>query len=218
MLRAVIFDFDGVLLDTETLEYTAWVEIFEEYGARLELADWIRFVGTWIPDDIYTMLAERTDRPVDRDSIRRRHRKILSQRLARAELCAGVTTLVSALQAADVRLAIASNSDRGWVHGHLDQRHFRAPFEVISTQEDVTRLKPEPDIYLLTLDRLGLKAHEAVVFEDSLPGATAALAAGLRVFVVPNPVTVQSDFPAGVTRIRSLADVSVAWLQAKVSR
>lgn len=215
MLRAVIFDFDGLLLDTETAEYEAWARIFQAHGAQLPVQDWGQFVGHWVDGRAFALLEERTGRPVNREALRRQHQEAFFARLERTTWRAGAPALVSSLRRAGVRVAIASNSDAAWVHGHLEQRRFKRHFDVICTSDDVARLKPEPDLYRLALRRLGVQAQEAAAFEDSPPGVTAALRAGLRVYAVPNAVTEHLDFPAGARRLASLAAVTAADLQER---
>lgn len=217
VLRAVIFDFDGLLLDTETAEYEEWSRIFNSLGAELTVQDWIGYVGTWVDASLLDLLEARTDAPFDRAELRERHASAVRAHIDRQDFCEGVRELVPSLRAASMRLAIASNSDLPWVRSHLDHRSYRGNFDHICTRDDGRPLKPEPDVYLLALERLGVSAAEAVAFEDSVAGATAAVAAGLRTFAVPNPITRLSDFPRPVTRLRSLADVTPAWLQAQVA-
>lgn len=217
MLRAVIFDFDGLLLDTETAEYEEWVRIFNALDAQLTLQDWLKYVGTWVDASLLDLLGARTSRPFDREELRRRHGTAVRRNVDQRDFREGVTALVADLRAAGLQTAIASNSDFPWVAGHLDHRRYRDNFDVICTREDVRRLKPEPDIYRLALRKLGVAASEAVVFEDSLPGTLAALRAGIQVYVVPNPITLQSEFPAEAVKLRSLADISSAQLRANAA-
>ena len=212
MLRAVIFDFDGLLLDTETAEYEEWVRIFHSLGAHLTLQDWVQYVGTWVDASLLDLLVARTSCSVDREELRQRHSAAVRVNVAQKDFCDGVRSLVPDLRAAGLKTAIASNSDFPWVASHLDHRHYRGHFDVICTRENVQRLKPDPDIYLWALHKLGVAASEAVVFEDSLPGTIAALRAGIQVYVVPNPITTQSEFPAEAIRLRSLTDISATKL------
>lgn len=213
MLKAAIFDFDGLLLDTETPEFESWSQVYAEQGAQLSLAAWTQFVGTWIDGHIFTMLEEQIHRKVDRNAIQARHNAIYHRKLTTVDFCPGVRALLPALRQAGVAVAIASNSDTDWVFGHLDRRDFRHHFDVITTGDDVEHLKPAPDLYLLSLERLGIAADEAVVFEDSLPGVKAALQAGITAFAVPNEVTRHLAYPPEARRLSSLADVSVPFLQ-----
>lgn len=212
MLRAVIFDFDGLLLDTESAEYEEWVKIFNSLEANLSLGDWVKYVGTWVDSSLMDLLAQRSTKPFDRDVLHCRHSEAVRDNVNQKGFCEGVTSLVPALRAAGLKVAIASNSDFPWVSEHLDHRDYRGNFDVVCTRDDVKRLKPDPDVYLLALERLGVQASEAVVFEDSLPGAIAGLRAGIQVYVVPNPITAQSEFPNQVTRLHSLTEVSPAFL------
>ncbi len=214
MLKAAIFDFDGLLLDTETPEFESWSQVFAEQGAQLQLSEWTQFVGTWIEDRIYTMLEERVSHRVDRKQIRARHNVIYQEQLQTLDFCPGVRTLIPALRQAGLMVAIASNSDAEWVAGHLAQRNFRHHFNVVTTGNEVERMKPDPELYRLSLARLDIAPAEAVVFEDSLPGVCAGLEAGITVFAIPTPVTRHLTYPPAARRLNSLADVTVPFLQA----
>jgi HAD superfamily hydrolase (TIGR01509 family) len=119
----------------------------------------------------------------------------------------GVAAHISAGRAAGLALAIASSSSDWWVSGHLGRLGLRDAFDVVCTKELAARSKPDPGVYLAALERLGVPADEALAFEDSEAGVTAARAAGIRVVAVPGSFSEEMDFSAASKVLRSLADL-----------
>lgn len=191
-IRAIVFDFDGTILDTETLEFRRWEALYRQHQRRLNLSDWQRGVGTWGAFDPWEGL------PAEVQSRREEvyaglHQDILSD-IAAAELRPGVRQVLEAVRPAGLRLGLASSSSRAWVSEWLEKHGLTHLFEVLCTQDDVMRVKPDPELYALAARRLGLPAAECLAVEDSLNGATAALAAGMQLLIVPNEVTASQPF------------------------
>lgn len=208
MIRALIFDFDGLIMDTESAEVEAWKTVYAEYGQEFPLDEWVRKVvgSTTAGLDPALHLAQLTDRALDQNAL---HKRALTDRLARQAALTAMPGVVSMLQQAKrmgLRLAIASSSPHAWVEGYLRQLGLYGEFEAILCREDVARVKPAPDLFLAVLRRLALTPAEALVFEDSPNGVLAARRAGLRVVAVPNPVTERGDFRGADLMLRSLAD------------
>ena len=107
-------------------------------------------------------------------------------------------------------LAVASSSERDWVDTHLERSGMRRHFGVIRCADDVSRVKPDPDLYLVAIEVLGVASGEAVAFEDSPNGVRAARAAGLRVVAVPGPMTRDQDFSDAQLCLPSLAGYGLA--------
>lgn len=192
-LRALIFDFDGTILDTETREFHHWQNLYREHGRELALADWQRGIGTWNAFDPWAGLPETV--LADRERVRLGlHERIVAD-IAEQDLRPGVRAVLEGASEAGLRLALATSSDRAWVTRWLEQHRLLDLFEVLATQDDVRRVKPDPELYSLAASRLGLRPEECLAVEDSLNGATAAVAAGLGVVVVPNDVTRTQPFP-----------------------
>lgn len=193
MITALIFDFDGLIVDTETPDYRAWQETFAAHGLDLPIATWALNVGSRDLFSPYDHLEARLGRPLDRDAVRGAVRARFKALLGAPAPLPGVADYLAA--AADLGLAVglASSSSRAWVTGHLDQLGLRGHFAAICTADDVARTKPEPDLYLAALGRLGVAPAQALALEDSPNGVRAAQAAGMRAVAVPNPVTAQMD-------------------------
>lgn len=204
MIEALIFDFDGTILDTETPEFHAWQTVYARHGATLELADWGRGVGTWDAFDPHAHLEGLTGQSFDTAAFRAEVRERVLEAIHALTPIPGVPEVLEDAKARGLRLAIASSSSRDWVTEHLGRLGLLGAFESLSTRYDVERVKPDPALYLHALAQLGIGPDRALALEDSPNGARAALSAGLRTIVVPNPVTRTLEFPAGVTRLERL--------------
>ncbi len=191
--RALILDFDGLIVDTEMAEFVAWQELYERQGARLEVADWLDAVGYVNGFDPRAHLEKLVGRALDWPALE-------PNRLARARSYAadlpvlpGVVALLEQGKRLGYRLGVASNSDGAWVGEGLGRLGLREYFAVLRTRETVARPKPNPDVYLAVLADLGASAAGSLAFEDSQPGVEAAKAAGLYVVAVPNSLTQHQD-------------------------
>lgn len=194
-LRAVFFDFDGLIVDTESSEVESWRTIFDRYRQPFPFDYFLRAVGRSaleldeFPEDILA----RSLPNVSWSEIQSAFRAVRERDLAAREARLGVRELIADLTGNDIRRCVVSSSDRAWVESHLARLQLREEFESLFTREDVTRAKPAPDLYLLALERMGLTASEVVVLEDSANGVQAAVDAGLTVIAVPNPLTMHLD-------------------------
>lgn len=191
MIKALLFDFDGLLMDTESPEVQIWQEIYAEHGAQFPMDTWLRdVVGSTLANfDVAAHLAAVTGRTLDLHAIHERARTSRLERQSRLSALPGVTQTLASARALDLRMAIVSSSPHWWVDGYLCQLHITDFFETVVCREDAPRLKPAPDLYLEAMRRLRLAAGECLAFEDSPNGVLAAQRAGLRVVGVPNPVT-----------------------------
>ena len=210
-IRALIFDFDGTLLDTESPDMLAWQAVFEEHQVTLSLDLWYQNIGR-APGtfDVYAHLEALIERPVVRDHVHGRYRTRFLELLALETPREGVDRWLADAQALGLDLAIASSSPRSWVTGHLTALGLLDRFRVIRCRDDVVHAKPAPDLFLAALDGLGLQADEAIAIEDSPNGSMAAKAAGLYVIAVPNSVTRNLTFTHADIVLDSLADLSLA--------
>jgi len=211
MIEAVILDFDGLVLDTETPFRRSWDEIYEKYGLSVSPAAWAGLIGSSAdPVEAYALLERHLDRPVDRASIRDRRMARELELLKHEQVMPGVRELIEEATAQGVRLAIASSSERKWVVDHLAGIGLLDSFEVIACAEDVAVTKPAPDLYETALRSLGVSPDRAIAFEDSVHGVASAKAAGLFCIAVPNRVTRHLSFPRADLIVETLAGRSFA--------
>jgi len=216
-IRAIVFDFDGLILDTEGPEFQAWGEIYAAHGVRLDLATWAVCIGTANVFDPYADLEARVGRPVERDEVRARRRQRNHELLAVQEVQPGVVDYLARAKDLGLGLGVASSSPRSWVAGHLERLGLLESFDCLSCADDVDRVKPDPDLYLLALARLGVSANQAIALEDSPNGILAAKRAGIFCVAIPNPLTSQLSLDHADLRIRSLADVTLEDLLARTA-
>ncbi len=219
-LSALIFDFDGTLLDTETPEYHAWQQIYREHGAHLTLAEWLEGVGTWYAFDPYVDLERKVGRPLDRAAIEQRLKVLHHDVLLAMGLRDGVEHLLGEARRRGLKLAIASSSGHRWVDAHLARYGLLEDFDAILCREDVPpgRSKPHPDLYLAALAALGVDSEATVAFEDSLNGLRAAKAAGLFVVAVANTITQHLPLDEADIVVHSFEAVDLDQLQARRMR
>jgi HAD superfamily hydrolase (TIGR01509 family) len=185
--RAVVFDMDGLLLDTETLWHEAEAELFRRHGAEFTHEDQMRVIGTNF-DITARYFAERLGWPLERRAELVHESTALMQDRVRVQVHArpGAVELIEGLRTLDgVRLGLASNSPRFLVDDALATAGLTDAFDAIVTSDDVEHAKPAPDIYLLVCERLGVEPSEALALEDSASGVTAAKAAGMTCIAVP---------------------------------
>lgn len=217
--RAIVFDFDGLIVDTERPIYEAYRAVFAEYGVPLTVEMWSGVIGA---SSERGLLFERLDSAiggrVDREEVRRRARGHRLNATDALPAQAGVAEHIAQAKEAGLKLGVASSSSAEWVRRHLGRLGLLASFDAVCTRDDVQRTKPAPDLYELALERLGAGAHEAFAIEDSPHGVTAAKAAGLRCVAVPNSLTAQMPLDHADLRLGSLADVSLAELAATLGR
>ena len=209
MPAALIFDFDGIILDTEQAEFAAWTRVYREHGTALAFDEWVVCVGTLGAFDPVAHLAGLLGRPVDAAAVKERKRVLNDALLRDLPVLPGVRERLAEAKAAGVPCAIASSSTADWVEPLLAARGLRGSFAVVSVRGGMLRAKPEPDTYLAALAALGIPAGRAVALEDSMNGVAAAKAAGLYCVAVPNPVTAGMDLSRADRRIGSLLETDL---------
>ena len=217
VLQAIVFDFDGLVIDTESAEYHSINEVFSDHGQELSFELWSSFIGT-VDHPHWTEILERQlGRPVDRDQLIAARRATSRSILDELPINPGVVELLDAAREAGIRLAMASSSPRAWVEGHLHDRELLGHFEHVVTGDDVERAKPDPALYRLAVGLLGVDAATTVAIEDSVTGCLAAVAAGLSVVAVPGPMTQDMDFSVASLVVTSLSEIGLADLEALVT-
>lgn len=214
----MIFDFDGLMVDTESSAYNSWGEIYREHGCTLPLERWEQVLGgSGSEFDPCAYLAELTGQTFDHDALRSRrlHRKLAL--VARERLLPGVRDAIDYAKEHGLKLGVASSSSRAWVLSHLERLEVTPLFNAVVCADDVARVKPAPDLYQAAAAKLGVLPHEAVAIEDSLNGLYAAKAAGLGCVAVPNKFLAHRDFSRADVRLASLAEVPFGQLLTTVA-
>jgi putative hydrolase of the HAD superfamily len=205
---AVLFDFDGVVVDTEWAIYQAWKRTFGAHGQPLPLEIYTRCIGTdfatWSPK---THLEELTGLAFDWHDLDARRQEEIMAELAHEGPMHGVVDLLEKLQSRQIPCAVVSSSSHQWVDGWLERLGLAGYFQTTVCRGDAARIKPAPDLYLEAAKQLSLESSQCLVIEDSLNGVISAKAAGMSVWVVPNRVTECLDFSAADRVLRSMAEV-----------
>ena len=212
MVRAIVFDFDGLILETEEPIYRSWVEVYQAHGEELPFDQWVQIVGsTTSRFNPQHHLESLLGRPLSREVLERRVGRRTSMILAQTVL-PGVVDHIEAARELGLKLGVASSSTGDWVKAHLERLGILHCFDCVRCRDDVVNAKPEPDLYLAALECLDVQASEAPAIEDSPNGITAARRAGLRCVAVPNAVTARLDLSGADLVTGSLADLSLAEL------
>lgn len=206
--RAVVFDFDGLILDTEWPWFVAWQESYKRHGCALTLEDWSEVVGT-VGHDPTEEIARLASDAVDRDELRQatwaRARALIEQEV----VLPGIEGWLDDAARLGLGIAVASSGSSEWVEGHLERLELRHHFHAVRCHGEGHAAKPAPDLYLAAAEALGVAPAEAVAVEDSPTGVAAAKAAGLFCVAVPNRLTVGRDLGGADVIVDSLADLDL---------
>ncbi len=207
-IRALFFDFDGLILETEGPIYQSWRELYASYGVELPFSSFAHTIGVAENTfDLLGMLEERLGRRLPRDEIapKRRERELELVRLQ--PILPGVAEALRSARRLGLKQAAVSSSTRAWVAGHLERLGLRELFDGLVTREDARRTKPDPELYLAALRLLAVASDQAVAFEDSPSGVRAAKAAGIFCVAVPSELTRSMPLDGADLRIDSLAEM-----------
>ncbi|HET9114725.1 MAG TPA: HAD family phosphatase [Gaiellaceae bacterium] len=190
-VRAFLFDFDGLILDTELASRAGWELLYRDHGHELPADLWATLVGTThAPWDPRAHLEELVGQPLDWDALHERRYAHEIALIEAEELRPGIAEYLAAARRDGLKRAIVSSSTRSWVDMHLERLEEAVGWDAICTADgDPARAKPAPTLYLEALELLGVEAREAVAFEDSPHGVRAAKAAGVFCVAIPNEVT-----------------------------
>lgn len=205
--RAVIFDLDGLIIETESVYSMIWQREFHKAGIAFDLAGYQNLVGAHHVVNGYRphqVLADHLNNGLSAQEIRRAVEQEARRLIGNGELMPGVVQVLDAAHRRGIHLAVGSSSEQDWVHGHLKRLNIFDRFDTIVTASDVAHAKPAPDIYLKVLENLSVSPLNAIVLEDSNNGVVAAHRAGIRVIAVPNEVTTGQDFSLAAAVIPSL--------------
>ena len=216
MLQAVIFDMDGVIADTEPLHTHAYVSVLKTFGIHVS-QDHYRKTVTEEGKAIAAWFVELGGDPGDIDELYRRKDEIYFP-LLRAEGAPrrGLVSLLSNLRKSSIPCALATSSRRVNTELVLDCFNLRDFFTVVLALEDVTHVKPHPEVFTLSLTKLSAHPHSAIALEDAPKGVRAAVDAGIPVVAVPTAWTQHCSFDGAALVVDSLEKLSVSRLRSLV--
>lgn len=210
-IKALLFDFDGLILDTESPDYDVWGAIYREHGQELLPEQWGQIVGGLgaAQFDAARHLVELVGSGLNAEELEARHKTESDALVLSQPILPGVVDCLDSARDLGLRLAVASSSPHSWVDAHLARLELADRFEAVICADDVPtgRTKPNPDLFLLAMERLGVQANEAIVFEDSPNGIKAARAAGIFTVSVPNPFTALLKADGANLTLNSLAEL-----------
>lgn len=219
MIQALIFDFDGLILDTEISALQSWQEIYEEFACDMPIEQWYQRIGGAAElFDPIAHLQEQLGKPIDREELIKRRRKRHLELIEGQLPLPGVTDYIRDARTMGMALAVASSSPLDWVGGHLSRLGLLEQFDCLCCGDQVSNKKPDPELYLMALDRLAISAEQALALEDSPNGTLAAQRAGIFCVTVPNPVTGRLPLEHADLRLTSLADFTLSDLLTEVAR
>ncbi len=212
-IKGLIFDFDGLILDTEIPVYRSWQEIYQSYNLDLPLKEYAQCIGSSnIRFNPLEHLARQLHQEIDVKKIGKIQQERELQLLADQTTLPGVEEMLSEAHARSMPCAIASSSDRHWVEWNLERLSLKHHFSAIITADEVEQVKPHPDLFIAALASLQLQANEAIGFEDSPNGISAARSAGILIIGIPNQLTRQLDLSKADLVYNSMAEVSLSEL------
>jgi len=210
-IKGVIFDFDGLILDTETPDLKSWESIYQEYGIPFPIKEYKKSIGSIFIDNapIHYLTEKLGGENIPQSKIRRKFNKIKSHLIEKESLLPGVLDYLEEATSIGLRIGLASSSDSTWINYHFGRLGLRKYFYCIVTKDDVKKVKPFPDIYLLSLSKLGLNNSEVIVLEDSYNGVSAAKSAQLFTITIPNQTKKSLNFEKADIVLDSLSDISL---------
>ncbi|MYL63487.1 HAD-IA family hydrolase [Bacillus hwajinpoensis] len=209
MVKVVIFDFDGLVFDTETYDLESFQKLYDKYDVAFPLDEWLSSIGSSLRFDPYELLLINSP-DVSRDNIRAERSKLYHELLEDKSPREGVEGYLKRAKQLGVKIALASSSTRSWIDYHINKLGIGSYFDYICTSDDVENVKPEPDLYNKVLSYFQIKPNEALVFEDSPNGSLASIRAEIPCVIVPNETTRLLHFDERVIlRLNSKKDMTL---------
>ncbi|MGH2582746.1 MAG: HAD family hydrolase [Anaerolineales bacterium] len=219
MVKALIFDFDGLIIDTEMPDYVSWQRVYTQHGVELPVEKWGQIVGGTAASDFdpHTYLEELCGEKLDREDVWLSRRKQYLDGIGEQPILPGVMSYLDDAERIGLRLGVASSSPENWVRGHLARLGIYQRFHTIKTADDVKRTKPDPELFLAAMDALSIQPGEGIAFEDSPNGIKAAKDAGLFCVAIPNALTAQLPLGKPDLLLNSLEEMRLGDLLQKIS-
>jgi HAD superfamily hydrolase (TIGR01509 family) len=208
-LAAIVFDFDGLIVDTENPGFISWQEIYREFGAVLSIDDWRHATGYVGGFDPGIHLEQILGRSLDWSQLMPRREARNWELTLQANVLPGIEPLLRSAKERQLRIGVASNSENGWVEDGLRRLGLREYVDAVVTRDMVVNPKPAPDIYLKTVQTLQVEPSHAVALEDSEPGCRAAKNAGLKAVAIPNRFSERQDLTVADLIVKSATELDV---------
>lgn len=219
MIKGIIFDFDGLIIDTESAWYEALVQEFDTYQVELPFEKWVQCVGaSHEVFDPYQYFAEQCQVPYEIEEIKQRVHARHSDIMATRELREGVVDYMKTARRLGLKVGIASSSHLSWIQPYLQKFQIDQYIDSIRCADYVKQVKPDPEVYELALQSLELSPEETIAFEDSPNGAKAAFLAGTHVVTVPNRVTEHLEFGPHLFRLQSMGEMPLERVIERVEK
>jgi HAD superfamily hydrolase (TIGR01509 family) len=216
-IKALIFDFDGLILETEGADLQSWQELFDAYGGEIPFSKWSTLIGTEEGTfDPANELEEQIGRKLDWGRLKPQRYQRWLDLIESQSILPGVMEYLEDGKRMGFKIGVASCSPLAWLDRHLSRLGILGYFDVIRGKEHVRITKPDPAIYLAALAALQVSGGQAIAFEDSPNGIQAAKAAGLFCITVPNGLTSSLPLDRADLHMRSLADMRLSELLQKV--
>jgi HAD superfamily hydrolase (TIGR01509 family) len=217
MISALIFDFDGLILETEGPIFQSWKEVYHAFGQELSFSAWAQSIGASLAEfDPRLDLQARLGRQINWEAIEPKRMAREVSLIEQQSVLPGVLAYLNTARCLGIKLGLASSSSCQWVMGHLARLRLVEYFDCIRASDDVKRVKPDPELYLAVLDALMVRAAEAIAIEDSPNGILSAKRAGLYCVAVPNLLTKQLPLNQADLQLHSLEDLPLERLLEQV--
>jgi len=214
-IKAFIFDFDGLILDTETPEFESWQVVYRNYGFDLPFQEWKKCLGTSKSEfDPASYLEQLIGHPINKRKVEHDQRVIGLSRIVEMPPLPGVEKMIKNASARGIKLAIASSSSSDWVWCNLARLGLLKYFDAICGGNEVDAVKPDPSLYRMALAELDVHPDESIVFEDSPNGIIAAQNAGIFCVAIPNTISVQLGVDHADLVVNSMAEIDIDQLVA----
>lgn len=218
-IDAIIFDFDGLILETEGPVFRSWQEIYRQFGLELPFERWAGIIGTSDAEHFnpFDDIEETARMKLDREALSAQRRSNEMSMIYKQQVMPGVMSYLNDAKAMGLKLGVASSSTHEWVDGHLERLGLIRYFDAIHCADDVAKTKPDPGLFLLALESLGASNHKAIVLEDSPNGVTAANRAGIFAVAVPNEITRSLNFEHADLKLSSLSEIPLKGLLERIT-
>ena len=204
--QGIIFDFDGVLVDTEWAIYQSWVKLFEREGQQISIETYSPCLGAgyshWNPADYLESL---TGKSYNWEAETPARQAMLEADLERMGLMPGAQELLDWCCQHHIPMAVASSSSRRWVAGWLQKLGIMEMFNGVFTRTDGYPVKPDPALFLAAQNCIGVPAEQCIIIEDSENGTISAQRANIPCVAIPNRMTRFSDFSRATCVMESLS-------------